>query len=392
MKTFLPAVMILCVLSAALNPAFAQTWTQQTNAPGGIQVIALSADGSKLVAGAYGGIYSSTNTFTTWITNNLPFKQGGLPLKIASSADGNKLVLACFGTSIFTSMDSGATWVTNYVTVENWAWTSVASSGDGGILVAANSHQVAPGVSIFESTNSGATWFSISLPPRVSAPGFTAIVLSAEGSKLAAASGAGVYISTNSGTTWISNNVPSAESYSVAMSADGSKLLAAAYNGGIYTSTDSGTTWISNNVPSANWSSVAMSADGSKLVAAAYNGEIYASTDSGTTWISNNVPSTSWYSVASSADGCKMIAAGNSGIWATQMTPTPQLNFTLSNANLAFSWLVPSTNFVLEQNLDLTTTNWMTLTNAPMLNLTNLQDEVIISPSNSSGFFRLMAQ
>jgi hypothetical protein len=53
---------------------------------------------------------------------------------------------------------------------------------------------------------------------------------------------------------------------------------------------------------------------------------------------------------------------------------------------------VPSTNFGLQQNLDLSTTNWVTLTNAPVLNLTNLQDEIILSPTNSSGFFRLISQ
>jgi len=56
------------------------------------------------------------------------------------------------------------------------------------------------------------------------------------------------------------------------------------------------------------------------------------------------------------------------------------------------SWLVPSTNFVLQQKPDLTTTGWEILTNAPALNLTNLQDEVTLSPTNNSGFFRLISQ
>jgi len=44
---------------------------------------------------------------------------------------------------------------------------------------------------------------------------------------------------------------------------------------------------------------------------------------------------------------------------------------------------------VLQQNLDLTTTNWTDVTNPPALNLTSLQDEVVLSPTNSSGFYRL---
>jgi hypothetical protein len=70
-------------------------------------------------------------------------------------------------------------------------------------------------------------------------------------------------------------------------------------------------------------------------------------------------------------------------------TPTPQLNIAASSTNLTLSWIIPSTNFALQQNFDLTTTNWTTLTNVPTLNLTNLQNQVIVSPSNSSGFYRL---
>ena len=209
--------------------------------------------------------------------------------------------------------------------------------------------------------------------------------MSADGSKLAEANAA-IYTSTNSGATWISNNVPGGNWSSIAMSMDGSKLVAAAYPGGIYTSTDSGATWISNNVPVGNWYSVASSADGTKLVAANSVG-IYTSTDSGATWISNNVPVGNWYSVASSADGCKMIAGTSSGMWAAQTTPSPQLLLTASSTNLALSWLIPSTNFVLQQSSNLI--SWMDLTNTPTLNLTNLQNQVSLSTSNSIDFFRL---
>ena len=115
--------------------------------------------------------------------------------------------------------------------------------------------------------------------------------------------------------------------------------------------------------------------------------------------MSNNIsPLDYWISVASSADGGKLVAVAENdgGIYTAQSTSpstsTPQLNLTPSGSNLAFSWLVPSMNFVLQQNLDLTTTNWVTLTNTPTLNCTNLQDELTLSPTNGSGFFRLMSQ
>jgi hypothetical protein len=44
---------------------------------------------------------------------------------------------------------------------------------------------------------------------------------------------------------------------------------------------------------------------------------------------------------------------------------------------------------VLQQNRDLSTTDWVTLSSAPVLNLTNLQYQITVSPSNGSGFYRL---
>jgi hypothetical protein len=71
-----------------------------------------------------------------------------------------------------------------------------------------------------------------------------------------------------------------------------------------------------SGAPSNVWYSVACSADGTKLVAAAYAGPsqvggtglIYTSADSGVTW-TNVSPSTNyWMSVASSSDGTHLIA------------------------------------------------------------------------------------
>ena len=78
------------------------------------------------------------------------------------------------------------------------------------------------------------------------------------------------------------------------------------------------------------------------------------------------------------------------GIYLWQTVRPPQLNLTPAGGNLAVSWLVPSTNFVLQLNSDLSTTNWMELPDPPSLNLTNLQNQVIVSPTNSSGFYRLV--
>jgi hypothetical protein len=237
------------------------------------------------------------------------------------------------------------------------------------------------------------------------------VASSADGSKLAIAADPGtIYISTNSGTTWrIMVGAPGTNWEAIVSSADGTKLAAIARSGLVYTSPDSGVTWTSNSLPIAQWTSIASSADGRTLVAAACssdiyylngNGSIYISTNSGTTW-TLNATGHGWGFVASSADGSKLVAligdgvvqgllsTHYGGIYTSQTTLSPRLNLTPATTNLTLAWTVPSTNFVMQQNLDLTTTNWIDVTNPPVLNLTNLQNEVTLPMSSGSGFYRL---
>jgi hypothetical protein len=374
---------------AALVPAsvvFAQTWTQ-TSAPGGASAIACSADGSTVVAVAGNSIYVSTNAGVTWASTNLP----SVGLKcVASSADGTRLVTASLyansTSGIFISTNSGVDWQST--STPGIYWNAIASSADGTKLVAIGS-------SIYTSTNSGVTWISNSAPSL----NLLAAASSADGTKLIAI-GSGqpaIYISTNSGATWASSSA-SSNFYgrSVTSSSDGTKLvLVGDAEAAVHLSTDSGATWVSNSTPGLYWQGVALSADGTKLVAVSNSGWIYTSTNSGVTLTSNSVPSGYWSSVASSADGSKLVAAidpfsfiGNArGIYVSHTTPVPSLNIAPSDTALALSWTIPSTNFVLQQSSDLT--SWADVTNAPVLNLTNLQNEVTLSPSNSSSFYRL---
>jgi len=289
---------------------------------------------------------------------------------------------------IYTSTDSGITWFSNNIVAD---WSSVASSADGDKLLAVSFNDGNGGNgAVWTSTNAGGSWISNNIPyfPPANFRSFQSAASSADGTILVVGTyGNLIYSSTNSGLNWKSNNVPSATWQSVASSADGTKLVATVYLGAIYTSTNSGATWKTNNAPKNSWRSVASSADGYKLVAVGFN--IYTSTNSGATWVSNNVPGTWRYSVSSSADG-NLLATVNTtggGIYTSYATPTPQLELTTTINNLAFSWLVPSTNFVLQQSSDLI--SWSTVTDSPTLNLTNLQNQVSLTPSNEFDFFRL---
>jgi photosystem II stability/assembly factor-like uncharacterized protein len=389
-------------LFTAVNPLSAQIWVQTTAPPEGWVSIACSADGNKLVAveDTDDSIYTSTNFGATWTQTSAPFLSWSC---VASSADGGKLVAVVNGGGIYTSTNSGVTWTLTSAPTN--AWSSVASSADGSELVAAVN-----GGGIYTSTDSGATWTLTSAPNA----SWACIASSSDGTKLAAVAASAVaygypkvYISTNSGTTWYSSRVVflpmgiSGSWSAVRLSADGTKLVVAAYfldqwgslvPGSIYTSTDSGTTWITGL--SGYWTSVASSADGTRLVAATTN-SIYTSTNSGATWTqTTNAPSgTVGTYVASSADGSKLVAAIYNGriyTYGSLTTPGgPVLNLALPSNNLAFSWIVPSTDFVLQQNSDLCTTYWTDITNTPTLNPTNLQNQVTLPLPAGNAFYRL---
>lgn len=296
------------------------------------------------------------------------------------------------------STNGGQAWSksTNYAEA---AWVSLVSSADGKKLVLTQA-----GTPGYVSTNSGATWLSlIHLPNGGSDPEYA--TMPADGNSLTIATGGYIYTTTNFAKSWTTNSV-STPYKQMAASVDGMKLVTAPYGGNIYTSTNSGATWIQQtNSPPLLWWSCASSADGTRLAAVSGisggSGVIYTSSDSGSTWVSNNVPVQQWAQIVSSADGNLLAAIVNGndpgtpgGIWISQTTPSPQLNLLSSNGNLNFSWLVPSTNFVLQQCVNLDAGDWATLTNLPALNLTNLQEQATVTPGNGngSGFYRLIAQ
>jgi hypothetical protein len=386
------ALTFCCGWFAVVSPAVGQTWAQSHAPTNFWWSIASSADGTKLVALVGGtpyakAIWTSTDSGSTWTSNTVPAVEWW---SVASSADGTKLIAAASysGSGIYTSTDSGATWQTNNIPA--YPWYSVASSADGARLVAIAGGQQVKGP-IYNSTNSGGNWMSNNVPNDF----WISVASSADGSKLTAVAQSDYYTTTNSGTNWVSNSIPSVTWSAIACSADGTKLVAAATASGthlILTSTNSGANWVTNNAPVSRLEAVASSADGVRLLAVEEN-RIWFSTTSGTTWISNNVTGF-WHSVASSADGGKgtVVDASPGGIWGSQTSPSPHLSLTSSGGELTASWIVPSTNFVLQQNLDLTTANWTNVTNQPALNLSNLQNQVSLPPSNGIGFYRLTAQ
>jgi uncharacterized repeat protein (TIGR03803 family) len=358
--------------------------------------VAASADGTILVAvasdeGTGGPIYTSTNSGNDWTQTSAPL---GPWASVACSADGTQLVVAGGGINqtlgtIYRSTNSGATWTQTSAPSNNWS--SLACSADGTKLAAADS----VGERIYTSADSGATWTQTSAPSN----NWSSVACSADATKLVAVAVSGqICTSTNSAATWISRVTPFEPWSHVSSSADGVTLLAVAggfsATGPIYSSTDSGATWV-RRIPAGirRWIGSGVSADGTRMAAVAAGAVIYTSANSGAIWFPSVVPNLNWNAVASSADGAFLVASvgypTTGSIYTWRITPAPQLQLGFSQGNLLPSWIIPSMSFGLQQNSDLTTTNWTGVTNLPVLNLTNLQNQVVLPPAAGHGFFRL---
>lgn len=372
---FLELVLFL-LLAAAVVSGFAHTW-EQTNTTNDYLAISMSADGRIICAVTSGDrVGISTNYGKTWFTAPLGLGIGGLaPNGAAISADGSKIYAVVLAQSSWLSTNQGLTWTqTSFPAAASWR---LACSADGTKVIASSWNGP-----LCYSTNSGANCYTSSIPSAK----WVSLASSAEGSRMVTAvNGGDIYFSTNYGALWTPVGFSPAVWTSACVSGNG-RWIGATTTTNLYISSDAGVNWFTNNFGA---QSIACSADGSNWIVA---GPLtYTSTDGGVNW-TTNLPSVSPGAIAISADGCEMCVLAGEGIWMGHATPSPQLNIQSKDSNLSFSWLLSSTNFALQQNADLGTSNWSVVSNAPILNFSNLQQEVTLPAPTNSMFFRLIAQ
>jgi hypothetical protein len=99
-------------------------------------------------------------------------------------------------------------------------------------------------------------------------------------------------------------------------------------------------------------------------------------------------PPGQYFGVVTIQGGTNIFAATNlaSPIFEVSLPPAV-LGIAPSGTNVVLSWASPPGGFELQKNSNLTTTNWLAVTNIPTV--TNGQNQVTLSQSNSSQFFRL---
>ena len=176
------------------------------------------------------------------------------------------------------------------------SWLNISSSQDGGKLTALPRK----GAGVFTSSDSGSTWTSrpiLNLPANTSS--WLSIASPSDGSQIVATSRDGMYISMDSGVNWAVVKSPCLQKPGtwdgLAMSAS-SNILVAGCNvlgAGLHRSTDGGASWspITDSIlvngtrrTSLLMSTLALSADGTKVVVASASGIFFRSSDSGSSW------------------------------------------------------------------------------------------------------------
>ena len=295
--------------------------TQQTGSGSRYwKATASSADGTRLVAVANADyIYTSADSGVTWI------QQVGSGIKswykVACDSTGQYIAASDSPSSphIYISTDFGVSWIQK--TSPNNIGSDIALSSD-----AAHLASVASSWAVSVSPDLGATWSQAS-----GGGSWTCVALSSNGLKLfAGTAGGNVYISSDGGLSYDAVVSVGASLHAICSDAAGVNLAVAVYGGTIHTSNNGGTTWTSRAGSGVrNWNCISSSADGTHLVAGEDGGYIWISTDSGATWTQQtDAGSASWVGVASSSDGSHVAAAVASGyIWTLVTIPVHTVTF-----------------------------------------------------------------
>lgn len=278
--------------------------------------LSVSSDGSKMFSsGKDGWLYTSSDSGTTWIKLTTP--NTSIRKNVAISGDGKSILaptISYFDRTgpIWASKDFGLTW--SKTAPSGGSWASVSMTPDGRNMFVANDY----GYGYYYSTDGGATWNNKNIP-KPSGDTVNRYIMRIDSSddakKILVGDDKNLFLSTDGGTTW--KNFPQLSGHqwrSVSVSGDGKTLLAAGADttGFIATSTDDGATWMIQDQLGGAWGDTAMSYDGTKIVISKNSGSIFTSIDTGKNWIERKpVSSGQWLDVDILPDGTKIYAADN---------------------------------------------------------------------------------
>lgn len=269
---------------------------------------------------------------------------------------------------VWRTSDSGMSWAASG-NIPPGSWESVATSGDGGTVVALGTKASGSTKSVMVSIDSGDTWHERTpVDPNPSDEVvFTVhhVDVTADGSHIALATSAGIRLSANNGNTWIVG--PSTFTFTDEDSArdlnllrleigktNTSELVIHANLGGyaIYTEKHGASVTQSGWMPSGGElvGDVAASDDGSVVLAispgSGSGATLYISRNGGTSWPVSNVAThltDSYTRVAVSGDGTRRVALGYGNTILESRDPSNDpWTWTPIDSNGDYPWMSPS--------------------------------------------------
>lgn len=168
---------------------------------------------------------------------------------------------------------------------------------------------------------------------------------------------------------------------SIFSSPDLTTLVVAADNGPVYSSTNAGRAWTANRDPGKYEFPLDASPDGSGLFAEVLLKPASRLAHSVTAQTETNARSENWYAAASATDGSQLVVTGS------HQQPAPVLSISYSGSTAIVTWSSAVSEFVLQQNPNLTTTDWADVATRP--SATNGLNQVVITPALGNKFYRL---
>ncbi len=319
------------LIDSSLNTSHYLSPALYDNGPRAWQAVAASASGTVMIAAVYNGdIFTSVDTGNTWVDRAAFGRHAWKSVSI--SGDGTKMAAGVDGGEIYVSGDLGSTWATSTnIGDTSKSWTSISESSDGTSMVATvyNGH-------IWTATSTDGLNFTWTEHVDIDNKLWNQISMTPDGNHLAAVEGYywygfggehEVYVSNDGGANWTLQDIPAHRDYgiphswySIAQSNDGNTLIASDDYGTIWTATSSdGLNYSWTEHPDNpgfryGWNSVASSRDGQILAASNGNGNfVWVSVDGGNTWTQQATPGNAknWDSISMSADGQTIVAVGN---------------------------------------------------------------------------------
>lgn len=187
-------------------------------------------------------------------------------------------------------------------------WTAVTSDGSGKCLVAVGSN-----VNIYTSQDSGGSWIE---QPHSGARDWWDVSSSNSGNRVVAVvhDGGYIYTSDDFGVSWMERTQCGKNSWqAVAMDETGLYIAAVAKHGYIYTSSDNGISWLPR-AKAQDWRGIALDDTGRYAVAVVFNGGVWGSQDYGVSWSYRSGSYIGYYTdVCSDGTGVFLAAVTNGG-------------------------------------------------------------------------------